>query len=280
MKKAWTHGQLFLLFLVALLLFLPLRWDSGPWLQQKARELLARLPLEARLSSIQLDGLTLRLQGVHIAGMSGLSPIDIDTLRLQADWSQWLQGRAGYRLHWQGSLGQGSMRCSIHDTGVEIQDLDAAFSSSLLASLLSKRLPFPLQGRYRLQGSLGLQRTERGVRPLHADVRLTWQQAAIDFGGASIPLGDYEIHLRGSEDTAWPWRISGGEALSVTGEGNIRIHPQQPWSAWPLAGEITLRTNKQAKPLLASSLSGLQHVSLRGTLAHPVWQIQTDSKVR
>jgi len=271
-QQGISWWQLGMVFVVALLLFVAMRWQPEPWLR-------ARIDLQTRQSGVVLDyekmqveGFTVRLDQVsaHIPGLA--APLMLESLSMRPAWASLLNGAPGIQLelHWQGQTGEGLLNWQ--DDYMDIYDVDAALDMSVLQLLWQKYLPLPvtLSGRVQVSGHVRLDM--QSDRPLAGKLGIGWNSAAIVMGGEETALGDYQLGIMADETSGtWRWTLGGGEAVVLQGEGTVGI-PLDVQQAWPVSGQVRIEAGKQAGILSAMLGNAPLAFSLSGNAANPKLQ--------
>ncbi|MDQ6964944.1 MAG: hypothetical protein Q9M13_08505 [Mariprofundales bacterium] len=260
--------QLLLLFLVAVLFFTAVRWDSSGWLQQQLLPYLDGYGVHA--TSLARDGgsLTLRqvrIDGVEIAG----SPLLWERIVITPHWAALLQLQRVAHLSMQGrQVALDADLEQVDGAWLAVRNLRLSLPIALLAPLLPAMpvtLTGDLQCRGRVQVSRDLWRVEQ------PDIICGWQQATASMGGKPLALGSYRLQLEVADSDAgeWHWQLSGGDVAKVKGGGGVHPLADVSMSRWAVDGAVTITAGSgPLGAVIGAALGGGAH-RVGGTLAAP-----------
>ena len=163
--------QLLLVFVLALLFFIAVRWQPDIWLQSRISEQFQQNGITIDYKKLHLDGIGLRLETVSLQNAAMSQALTLDSLRLSPAWTSLFSGSPGVdlQLNWFGQRVE--TRLIRQDTYIDIQDLHAAIDAALLQPLL--QLPVKLIGQLKLSGDLRVD-MQTG-RPLQGALNADWQ---------------------------------------------------------------------------------------------------------
>ena len=273
-----------LVFVLALLVFVIIRWQPEAWLQAQIDAQARQQGISLQYQSLQLSGFTLTLQQVHISSVRLPALPVLDSVTLKPAWLSLLQAQpsAHVLLSWHGQQAAATL---IQQGQVLLLDnVSASCDATLLQPLWQQQLPLKLRGQLQLGGAFSL---DIGTgQPLHGQLGLDWVQAAADMSGIASALGDYQLTLadqsggeRGSGEsgqlaepaarsTVWHWQLSGGHAVVIDGKGVLNMAAANP-AAWSLQGGVTLQPGPEPSPLAAMLGTAGRKFSLSGMLTNP-----------
>lgn len=257
--------KLCILFVLALLLFLPLRWQPEAWLRGQMIAAAGRYGMTLDYRQMETAGLTVHLRNVRISGGSISSSLSFDSIRLAPAWMSLLQAKPAARvtLIWQG----------IRATATVLQDgqvivlngVQAGADASSLAALAKRKQAVQVAGRLLLTGDIRLDAVSG--HPLSGALNCRWQQAAASFLGKPDLLGDYVLSIR-NKDTKklWQWTLGGGTGVVVKGRGTLATRTNLP-QQWFANGHIELSGGHTTPVFLKVLLHQPMHFRLAGPLA-------------
>lgn len=263
--------RLLLLFLIALLIFIPLRWDPMPLVQKQLAKVMSQLPAAVSYQHLQWDASGIQLENIQLKFDPALPPLHFSRLRLEPSWLQLAQGNLAFNVTLEADGLSAYVDLALQDPYVELSALQLEVDMAWLQPMLMEGLPVAPQGQVKLHGSsrlLQVNAAEGSVLPLALDLQLQWLQAGVLMGDTAMPLGEYQLSILGVSHSAWTWQLKGGEALVLEGQGDVQAG-SAPWMQWPLQGSLHIES--AAGSLLASMLGQNRDVVLSGTLLAPHW---------
>ncbi len=261
--------QLLAVFIVALLLFIAMRMQPEPWISAQIDKQTKQHGVNIHYNSLELDGLTLLVDQLTIQSHQLATPIKLDSLSLSPAWSSLLSGNAGAIIHanWKGQ--QLSAVVSQQGDIIDIQSLNGALDISTLQPFIAKKLPIPVKVSGTAQISGDIQLNAINGHPRLGKIQLLWNKAGVEMPSMKVPLGDYALILQTDDlKRAWQWDINGGDALKLSGKGNLNTSAQNP-AAWSINGMIQAQADPKAVNL--SALLGKQNKQFRisGNITQP-----------
>ncbi|OIO70072.1 MAG: type II secretion system protein GspN [Zetaproteobacteria bacterium CG1_02_53_45] len=260
--------QLLLVFVLALLLFITVRWQPDSWLQSRISEQCQQNGLILDYKELHLDGIGVRLETVSVQTAAMSQPLQLETLRLSPAWTSLFNGSPGIdlQLNWFGQRVE--TRLIRQEAYVDIEGLHADIDAALLQPLL--QLPVKLIGKLNLSGDLRVDM--QSGRPLQGGLQASWQSAAIEMNG-SMPLGDYQLIVKSKGSSGvWQWSLGGGTALLLQGDGKLEMAAGVPVQAWAIAGNGRLEAGKDAINMAAMLGQKPLMFKLSGPLLKPLLQ--------
>lgn len=251
-----SRWQILLVFIIALLLFISLRWQPEAWLRSQINTQAQQHAIILSYKHLHMHGLSIEATSFSLQRAERSSPIMLDSLRLTPDWSSLLRGHIAVQVHarWQAQ----DIHATIikQDNTIILRDILAKIDATHLQPILAKNIPLPLNihGNIQLSGSMLL---NTNIHPLGGSIKLSWDTASIRLSASHIALGNYQLILQSPtknnpEDNrknhTWQWDLTGGNAFMLSGKGSIDTSSQQP-QVWPLTGTIRMQANKEARIL-------------------------------
>jgi len=264
---------LILVFVVALLLFVAMRWQPEAWLRSQIDSQANKQGISLHYQDLQVNGFSVHLDklSVHTAQMK--AAVLLDGLDISPAWSSLMQAMLALRVRliWQGQ----SVSATLHldQRALDINDLDALLDVAKLQHIWKSRLPVPVDVRGMIQISGDIRLDTASGRPMHGDVHAVWQSAAAGMAGTMNPLGDYSLALTGKEQakSVWHWLLAGGTAVVLEGKGDLNLAALKP-QAWTVQGSVQLQPGKQPSPVAAMLGNKPVRLHVSGSVLKP--QIQ------
>ncbi|MDQ6969684.1 MAG: type II secretion system protein N [Mariprofundus sp.] len=265
--------QLFAVFIIALLLFLGLRWQPEIWLGTQINKLAKQQGITLSYDRLQLHAFTMHIKNISITNISiqntqQPNPIIIDSITLSPAWSALLSGNPAVQIHTQWHGQSAAAVLSQQGEHILLQDISADIEATSLQPILNQHLPLAVNifGQLHLSGSLELQ---TNAHPLQGNIELSWRAAALDLSSHRIDLGDYKLAIQNNQpNIPWQWVIGGGSALILSGKGQIDASAQNP-QTWLMTGEIQIKAAKKATMLSSILGSKSKKFSLSGNISQP-----------
>ena len=267
--KHASWQMLVAVFMIALLLFIALRWQPETWIKSQINKQSERHAVTIHYDSLQLDGFTLHINQLSIQSAQLNSPINLDSLKLAPAWSALFSGHLGANIHinWQG---QRLSAIAIQQADIiDIQSLHGDLDIALLQPLLTNRLPIPIKisGNALINGHI--QFNASNGHPLLGKINLNWNRAAVDMPPMHMPLGDYALSLQNNDlKKAWQWELNGGSTLQLAGKGELNTAAADP-TLWAMSGTIQLQADAKASNLTALLGKQSKHFRISGNIAQP-----------
>ena len=270
-----SNRALALLFFILLAAFIALRWPTGPWLAQAIERAAARAGVALTIEDARLQGLALRLRGVRLRAVNGQPLPTLPAVDARLRWRPGALASGAWAFDVAATTADARIGARVtreHDAWT-LNGLDGRLPASMLSELipLLRGAGARLAGELHLTGDVTL--AGNGA-PRDGRLDLTWQGAGAGLGGSVILLGDYRAEAHRAGKGPWHWRLNGGAALALHGEGEAR--PVGPFPAsWPVSGQLTARANS---PTIAAMLrlppSRTRRFAISGTWMHPAWRLE------
>jgi len=264
---------LILVFVVALLLFVAMRWQPEAWLRSQIDTQANKQGISLHYQDLQVNGFSVHLDQLSVQTTQMKVPVLLDGLDISPAWLSLMQVRPALRVRliWQGQ----TVSAILHQDqrALDINDLDALLDVAKLQHLWKSRLPIPVDVRGMIHISGDIRLDTASGRPMHGDVHAVWQSAAAGMAGMMNPLGDYSLALTGKEQTksVWNWLLAGGTAIVLEGKGNLNLIGSNP-QAWTVQGSVQLQPGKQPSPVAAMLGNKPVRLHVSGSVLKP--QIQ------
>jgi len=265
-EGSWSNIQLCFIFIGMTLLFAAIRWDTEAWVQGKLNQSIAQYNLNLTYHGLALHGTSLQLYDVHVQIPNIASPLQLDEIQLQLDWSALWHARLAVLADIKNDFMHMNTVVSMHDTYMQLSDMvgqadvHAAQAWYGKASLAQGRGELIWQGDVSLDINTGL--------PTETDLQANWQTAGIYIMQQDYTLGDYVLKLTQSDNNQI-WSLQGGEQLKVQGHGLLQMNHSSPLM-WPLQGNVDVQASK-ASPLAIFLAKKVKKVKIMGVLGQPRW---------
>lgn len=267
-ERPWSWKRLSALFIVALLLFVAVRWQPGPWLRDSVLDLANQKGLHINFRTMRISGLTVHMEGVSM-NIPG-HPLMLDSLTVSPDWPALLTGHRGLRvgLAWHGQTVRAAI--VIRKGYTAIHHLNANLDISALQHFWQQMLALPLNlsGRLHIGGDIRLDAATG--RPIGGKLAADWKHVAIAMAGKKYPFGAYRLVINdGDTSGVWQWKLDGGTAVLLHGSGALKTLTADP-AAWTMTGEAEVRAGQGIDPGLAGLLGSAPiRLRLSGNMAMP-----------
>ena len=268
-SPTWSARKLGLLFAMALLLFMFIRWDSSVWLQQRLNQIIAEQQLNISYGSAHLQGFTLHIDEVRITTPQHPQPFPLQSLTLNLNWMSLLQGELSLHAHASNAFMDLNADVTQHDTLLQLRAIEGFADVALAQTWLALPSPVKMQGQLQLQGSAALM-LHNGF-PTQADLTAHWLKGAANMMMLHYPLGEYALHATLQENLA-QWTLSGGEQLTLNGQGELHLQPTMPAQQWAISGSIRMQA-AEGSPLASFLTSQEKLAQISGTIGLPLWQM-------
>jgi len=249
--------QLCLVFVLALLLFIAMRWQPEPWLQSKIAQQALQNGIDLQYQQLDIEGFSVRMEHVSIRTAALPAPVILDSLSISPAWSSLLTGVAAVDV--KARLSGQSVTAVLAWQGkyIALHDLNAEFDVAALQTLWKQRMPLPVQigGRVKLSGYIQIDAFS-GF-PADGQLDAVWQQASVDLPVFDKPLGDYQLALKAAAKAPgrWQWSLGGGAAVTLSGSGQLDLSGKSP-QQWTINGRVQVQAGSEAKAI--ASLLGNQ----------------------
>jgi len=250
-NQAFSTRLLIGVFIISLLLFMMLRWDSSSFLRSQIDAAAQQAGYTLIYDDVSLSGLNIVLEHVSIQ-QGNATNIKLDKLQLSPSLSQLFSGTLALNVSatWLGN--PISVSIAQVDNEIQLANIDAMIDVSRLQSL---QIPAELSGLVHLQGDLNVQ--QHTGQPSSGALTLAWNNAQAGLTSPEFTLGDYTLDLNSQEDTTqpWQWTISGGRGVSLNGSGTLLPNNVDPKN-WVVSGLVDT-TIDNSNPSLAMMMQGM-----------------------
>ncbi len=259
--------RLCLAFLLALLLFVLIRWQPELWLQHEIDQQALNHGVDIHYTSLHIEGLSVRLEHLSVQAVHMPSPVVLDSLSISPAWSLLLSGTGAVDM--KATLSGQAVEAVLvwQDKYVEIHDLNAVLDVEALQSLWKQRLPFPVRigGRLKLSGHVQLDALS-GF-PVDGQLDTIWEQARIDLPMFNKPLGNYQLALKAAPHAsgAWQWTLGGGTELRLSGSGQLDLSGKLP-QQWMVNGRVQIQAAPEAKAIASMLGNQAKSFNISGKL--------------
>ena len=260
--------KLAILFLIALLLFSAIRWDSESWLRGELDAALAEQQIDLHYEGLQLHWNGLELSHVQMASPALNKPLLLDQLNMSLNFASLLQAQLAANIHSQNDFMAVDALLAQQDDAIQITQIDAICDVHAAQTWLALPALAQLSGHLQINGDLTLN-SMTGL-PQAGELTAHWLTAAANMMHQAYPLGDYTLQATIKEQTM-PWNLVGGKELAANGQGKINMASPNPQS-WGLTGEIHIQA-QPGNPLAAFLSNSKKQLRLSGTIKQPVVQM-------
>jgi len=256
--------RLCLAFVLALLLFVLIRWQPELWLQHEIDQQTRINGIDLHYQALHIEGLSVRMEHASIQTSRLPSPVVLDSLSISPAWSLLLSGTGAVDI--KATLYGQSVEAVLvwQNKYVEVQDMNAVLDVAALQSLWKQRMPFPVRAGGRLMLSGHIQLDALSGLPVDGQLDVAWQQARIDLPMFNKPLGDYQLALKATPHASgvWQWTLGGGTELRLSGSGQLDLSGKLP-QQWMINGRVQIQAAPEAKTI--ASMLGNQAKTFRIT---------------
>ncbi len=262
-------GRLSAVFLLALLVFLGLRFEPEPLVRSKLAEIAAASAIQFHADRINVHGWAVALTDVAIVSSRIPGSLIFERIEISPAWRALLRGDRGVKIDllWQGER----LAATVIDAGehIRLEGIEAHAALNGMAGKMGLPLPVELSGDMSLQGSVSLHALS-GL-PDQGMLELQWQGAKAGMAGAEFALGNLLLQLEGKTDQ-WHWLLADHGGGFVRGNGVVDKRGAA-MKLWPLSGTIVVDLAKADPGLLAwlPHSKGREEIRLNvsGTLFRP-----------
>jgi len=264
---------LFILFIVALPIFIFLRWDSSTWLSAQVQQAASEQGYHLNYDSVNLSGLGLYFKNIQVSQISqpNVPPIECEQLGVSLSISNLFSGALAADIDALWETNPISFTAAQQNEFIDITNIEALIDVSRLdkytANLMAK-----VSGLVSVQGALSIDPNKQLLHSAH--LNSSWAQAMAGLSQPEFTLGDYHFELNSLEDInqPWQWAIKGGSGLGLHGSGTLSPFNPDP-QFWHFSGNIDLQADN-TNPTLAAMLqayagSNQAKVRLTGTFSNP-----------
>ncbi|MDQ6975074.1 MAG: hypothetical protein Q9M22_00755 [Mariprofundaceae bacterium] len=270
--KPWSNRRLLALFLLALLLFIPLRWDATAWLEMQTQNIREQLPFPMKGGALTWSVKGLTIEHITLILPPPAEPLLFNQLTLSPVWAKWLQGTRAMDVSLSSVPINGQTEIVIGDAYIQLSAMQWTLAVPWLQAQWPVLIPvgIALQGMLEATGDIRFDSQETLPQPIAGTVNLTWKTAGIQLGESVTSLGDYQLLIQDEMPASWQLQLDGGELLKLQGQATLQSQ-NMPWLQWPLQGQIEMiaAPNSPLSALLGSKKS----ITLSGTLQDPQWRM-------
>jgi len=252
-----------MLFILALPVFIWLRWNPVPWfnVQLESNGLTPYIQVE----QVEKSGLGLHLGVVHIKTPGG-PDINLNGILLNPAWFRIIRGAPA--LHIQGTANGAAfaLNISMQDGAIWLHDMDLLAQADVIRDYIPQAAMLNLTGSILMSGDIKLR--QHDALPLAGAITMQWKNAASGLLRQE-PLGDFQLQLASSKKNEWKWQMEGGKTLSIDGKGHLSSTFQPP-EFWQIDGNIHTQSQGRVASLL-SDITGHDrwNLVLSGALLQP-----------
>ena len=259
--------KLCLAFLLALLLFMLMRWQPELWLQHEIDQQALHHGVDIHYASLHIEGLSVRLEHLSVQAAHMPSPVVLDSLSISTAWASLFTGIAAASVHAE-MMDQSAEAVLAWQGGhIVIHDLNAVLEVVALQSYWKQRLPLPVDagGQLRFSGTMQLDAVS-GL-PVTGQLKVRWQQATIALPMFDKPLGDYQLTLNTAENIPghWQWLLTGGTVVALSGSGQLDLSGTLP-QQWTINGRVQIQAAPEARALASMLGNQAKSFSISGKL--------------
>jgi len=265
-----SNRRLITLFLIALPIFILLRWDFSAWVEQQVQQAASQNQVRLQYDTFNISGLGLTLTNLSVA-QAGNKAIKADSLHTSLSLASLFAAKLGVDVEivWQ----QNPISCTISQSGdlVAIDNIDAQIKADDL-KLLLPNLIAALAGNIELTGNAVVNPITQKAEAIN--INAAWLGAQAGLGTPQFQLGDYQLQLNSDTDPTqpWAWSISGGNSLAIDGKGLLNTQDNDPMR-WGLSGQagLTVDDSNPTLTMMIKTFAGGNKAKMRlsGTLATP-----------
>jgi len=260
--------QLCLVFVLALLLFVAMRWQPEAWLQHQIEKQALVHGIELQSKGLYLDGLSFRMEHVSIRSAGLPTPVMLDALNISPVWSSLIRGAAAVDVKAVLSGQSAEAELTWKNEYIVVHDLNAELEVAALEPFWKQRMTLPVDVSGRLTLSGNVQLDAASGRPVEGQLKALWKQASIDLPIFDKPLGNYQLVLNAATRSGnWQWVLGGGDAVTLSGSGQLDLSAKSP-QQWTINGRVQVQAGPEAKTI--ASLLGHQAktFAISGNLLH------------
>jgi len=261
--------QLLIIFVIALLLFMTLRWQPEIWIASQINNYAKQHNVSISYKNLEVNGFVVDIEHLSIQTPQLARPINFDTLSLMPAWSSLLRATIGIHTQviWREQHASATL-IKRHDM-ISIQAFKVDMDVAELQPLLTKSIPLPVTFSGQIQARGNIQIHASDGRPLHGDITIQWRAATAVMASEQMLLGDYTLMLQtDNATTPWQWSIDGGSGLTLKGKGTINTAANNP-AAWTTHGQLRLQASKETPSLAAMLGNKAQQFNISGNAFHP-----------
>jgi len=272
-RQGLSWWYLCLLFVLALMLFLLLRWQPDAWLQAQLGRQARQHGMVVQYERLHLDGFSLHLDHLSIRAPRLPVPIKMDALSIAPAWTALLTMHPAVYLVAASNGQRIEMLLSWRGDHIAISGLQADLDVAQLQPFWQQRLTLPIHVGGSLIVTGDMQLDAASGKPVGGNLKVQWHAATTDVTGLDKPLGDYQLLLKADKAsaTSWQWTLAGGSILTLSGQGVIHIAGAL-LRQWGVDGRIRLQSNSSDNAIASMLGNSVAAFSLSGNLLKPRWQ--------
>ncbi|MDX8381569.1 MAG: hypothetical protein R8M14_05600 [Ghiorsea sp.] len=255
-------------FLIALPIFILIRWDSTSWFSNKVNQAATQAGVDLKYKHLNVSNLALILTDVVIQ-QRGKTPIQIEELKLSPSFSALFSASLAAEVDALWLDNPISAQVSSSNNILDISAIDAMLDMSRVKNL---NIPAQLSGLVHITGDIKFDQSKN--LPQQGLIHATWSQAMAGLAAPEFNLGDYAFDLNSLEDVSqpWQWEISGGSGVALNGTGTVSPTTPLP-EQWLINGLVDAKID-QSNPSLSmmmQSMMGSNQAKLKisGSLGAP-----------
>ncbi len=270
MKSPTSMRFLLGLFIIALPVFILLRWDYSAWLTTEINQAAKNAGITLHYDNVSLSGLGISFKNIQLSTPE--SPkIQCNELTASLSLSSLFSGSIAADMDILWETNPVSFTVSQNGELIEISAVEAMIDLERL-SAYQQNIPARLSGLVSANGVITLNRLTRQVHT--GQLEISWHQAMAGLAQPEFTLGDYKLNLNSAEtaDQPWHWEISGGSGLALDGQGSLSPQHPDP-KQWVFSGELAVQVDdtNPALAMMMQTFAGSKQTKLRlsGTLLNP-----------
>lgn len=268
------NWRLIVLFIVALFVFMALRFDAEGFVRGRVDALTAAAGIKFGFGQMQLSGLTLAFRDVSIRSPRVPGPLSLQRLEVSPSLISLLSLKGAMEVEALRHGLQAEAVVSQSGGSIEVQAIrcrgDVAELFTMAAPYLHLPFQLDLSGKVELQGDVNL--SGSNATPESGAANLVWHDAKGSAMGVEVALGTVQLKLQGGKGS-WEWQLDDAGKGALTGKGAAQMVGPDP-ARWPLNGSIAIDLAAIDSPTLSALLpkrqgEGMIRLNLGGTFAVP-----------
>ena len=269
-QEPFSNRFLLGLFIIALPLFIALRWDYSGFIDGKVQQLAVNQGIKLGYDEFSFSGTSISFRNLNIQ-KAGVPPLSFQSLNISPAWLELLTGNiaASIATEWQANpiaadLSQQGERLQLKNIEATI---DLATTTTLQQELIAK-----VSGTVSAQGSL--QYNLQTSQPVSSNLSLSWSDAKAGLATPEFDLGNITATLTSQDDATkpWQWEVSGKPAIIIQASGTLMPRGANP-KVWPITGSASVEmgdTNPTLAMMFQSFAGGKQaKINISGILSQP-----------
>jgi len=265
-----TTRFLLILFLLSLPLFMLMRWDISPWLNQQIDSAAKDSGIILEYEHVTISGIGLSFDNITI-NQANKNSIRLDQLQVSLSVSKLFTGALAANINALWLANPIALTIMQADGNIEIFDLNANIDLLNLADI-QQQLPLRATGMVKITGNISIQQST--MLPAQASLDIAWNKAEAGLSAPEFQLGDYLLNIQNGEDAnqAWDWNISGGTDVALDGKGRISLQPNNIQQS-NISGtvDINVSPNNATLAMMVQAFAGSSKAKIRlsGSIASP-----------